>query len=282
MKDLNFLITNDDGIFAEGLSSVINSLKDMANLYVVAPSGNRYCTAHSMSFHKRIYFERLNENMFAIDAFPVDCVFAGTKGFFKDKKFDLVISGMNHGANLGTDIFYSGTVSAAFRAAEDGIDSIAFSSCRALPPYSSDFTFKMIQKITRKFLENRETIRKRAIEYAKDKIYYIHEINPDHVSITLNVNFPDFEKFYDEEIVPTVLSSRLYLDEVVFENNSCSNSIDMVKDGYFEIVGKLANSQCKPITDLNVINKGKISISPFFYFLPGMIQLIPSAIESIF
>jgi len=282
MENFNFLITNDDGIFAEGLSCVINSLNDLANLYIVAPNGNRSCTAHSMSFHKRIYFEKLDENRFTIDAFPVDCVFAGTKGFFKNQKFDLVISGMNHGANLGTDIFYSGTVSAAFRAAEDGIDSIAFSSCRSIPPFASDFTGKMIKKITIKFLENREIIRKRAITYAKENIDYIKNINPDNVSITLNVNFPDFEKYNGETIVPTVLASRLYLDQVVFENEIECHLNDNIKEGYFEIVGKLANSQCKSITDLNTINTGKISISPFFYFLPGMIQLLPSTIESIF
>lgn len=280
MKNFNFLITNDDGIFAEGIKNLIESLNEFANLYIVAPNGNRSCTAHSMSFNKRIYYEKLQENKFTIDAYPVDCVFAAKKGFFKDINFDLVISGMNHGANLGTDIFYSGTVSAAFRGAEDGIDSIAFSSSRNLPPFSSDYTKKMINKITIKFLENRELIRKKAIDYALHNIDYIKEINPDHVSIILNVNFPDFEKNPAEEIKSTILASRLYLDEVFFEEN---NSNDIIgNNGYFEIVGNLANSQSLSLTDLYAINNGKISISAFFYFLPGMIFLIPSAIESIF
>lgn len=277
MEKFNFLLTNDDGIFAEGINSVIEALKDIANLYIVAPNGNRSCTAHSMSFHKRIYYEKLSESKYAIDGFPVDCVFAARKGFFTDLNFDLVISGMNHGANLGTDIFYSGTVSAAFRGAEDGIDSIAFSSCRISPPYSSEYIEKMIKKITIKFLENRDLIRKRAIDYATKNIEYLNEINPKHVSIVLNVNFPDFEKVKEEKISSTILASRLYLDEVVFENqNKIENS------GYFEIVGKQANNISHEITDLFTINNGIISISAFFYFLPGMILLIPSAIESIF
>lgn len=277
MEKFNFLLTNDDGIFAEGINSVIDSLKDIANLYVVAPSGNRSCTAHSMSFHKRIYYEKMDEKKFAIDGFPVDCVFAARKGFFKDVNFDLVVSGMNHGANLGTDIFYSGTVSAAFRSAEDGIDAIAFSSCRVSPPFSSDFIKKQIKKITLKFIENRQIIRKRAIDYAKKNIEYIDKINPDHVSIVLNVNFPDFEKVKDEKINSTILASRLYLDEVVFEEQNSALS-----SGYFEIAGRPANNKSHEITDLYTINNGIISVSAFFYFLPGMILLIPSAIESIF
>ncbi len=277
MEKFNFFLTNDDGIFAEGLNCVIEALKDIANLYIVAPSGNRSCTAHSMSFHKKIYFEKFDENKYSIDAFPVDCVFAGTKGFFKNKKFDLVISGINHGANLGTDIFYSGTVSAALRGAEDGMDSIAFSSCRNIPPFSSEITKEIIKFITIRFLENRELIRKKAIEYAIKNINYIKEVGPKHVSITLNVNLPDFEKPIKKEIIPTILASRLYLDQVVFEND-----FNKVDKGYFEIVGKLSNSESLKITDLNAINNGKISISPFFYFLPGMILLIPDTIQSIF
>lgn len=277
MEKLNFFLTNDDGIYAEGLNCVIDSLSDVANLYIVAPNGNRSCTAHSMSFHKKIFFEKISDNKYTIDAFPVDCVFAGTKGFFNDKKFDLVVSGMNHGGNLGTDIFYSGTVSAAFRATEDGIDSIAFSSCRNAPPFSSENTSEIIRKIVITFLEKKENIRSKAIEFAKNNIPYIREINPSYVSIALNVNLPDFEKPTYQEIVPTILSSRLYLDQVVFENDK-----DKVNQGYFEIVGKLSNSGSSQYTDLSVINSGKISISPFFYFLPGMILLIPSAIESIF
>lgn len=282
MKNFNFFLTNDDGIFAEGLKSVTDSLIEVANLHIVAPDGNRSCTAHSMSFHKRIYFEKLNSQTYTIDAFPVDCVFAGTKGFFKDKKFDLVVSGMNHGANLGTDIFYSGTVSAAFRGAEDGIDAIAFSSCRIIPPFSSEYTNKIIKKITLRFLEKREEIRSFAIEHAKKTISYIKKIDPKYVSIVLNVNIPDFTRTDCEEIVPSILASRLYLDEVVFENNKDNDIKENLEKGYFEIAGKLSNSNSSSLTDLNVINNGKISISPFFYFLPGMILLIPEAIESIF
>jgi len=277
MNNLNFLITNDDGIYAEGLNCVIEALKDNANLYIVAPNGNRSCTAHSMSFHKKIFYEKIEENRYSIDAFPVDCVFVGTKGLFQDKKIDLIVSGMNHGANLGTDIFYSGTVSAAFRGAEDGIDSIAFSSCRNTPPFSSLNTKELIRDITFNFIKNKEIIRKRAIEFATKNIPYIKDISPKHVSIVLNVNIPDFEKQTENIVVPSILSSRLYLDEVVFDQEKGIN-----EKGYFEIVGKLANSISLPITDLNTINSGKISISPFFYFLPGMILLIPSAIESIF
>ncbi len=277
MKNFNFFITNDDGIYAEGLNSVIESLKDIANLYIVAPSGNRSCTAHSMSFQKKIYYEKLDDQKYAIDAFPVDCVFVGTKGFFKDINIDLVISGMNHGANLGTDIFYSGTVSAAFRAAEDGIDSIAFSSCRNLPPFASDNFKEIIKNITIKYIEKKEIIRERAIKFALENIPYIKEVSPNKVSMILNVNLPDFEKPYENIVIPSILSSRLYQDEVVFEGNDKNSNY-----GYIEIVGKLSNSNSLPITDLNIVNRGKISISPFFYFLPGMILLIPSTIESIF
>jgi 5'-nucleotidase len=274
---MNILLTNDDGIFAEGINFLAETIKPLGDIYTVAPNGNRSCSAHSMSFHKRIYFERLYEKKYSLDAFPVDCVFAALKGFFKNVDFDLVISGINHGANVGTDVFYSGTVSAAFRAAEEGIDSIAFSSARAVPPFIDTSFSDLIIKIISTFLENKDIIKQRAIKYAKEKFSYYQKRDLNNVNVILNVNFPDFTKQPSNNIFATILEPRLYDDDVVFEN--CTREDP---EGYFEFVGKLSEKDSFENTDLYEIKKGNISISPFFYILPGMLLLIPNAIEGIF
>jgi 5'-nucleotidase len=114
---MNILITNDDGIYADGILELAKTLKELGNVYIVAPDSQKSATGHAITVHNPIMVKNIfiDEEIkcYAISGTPADCVKLGIDGLFKDIDFDLVVSGINNGANLGTDVIYSGTVSAA-------------------------------------------------------------------------------------------------------------------------------------------------------------------------
>jgi len=122
------LITNDDGFEAKGLHSLMDALKDIANIIVVAPTIEKSACGHSLTLTRPLRFIELEKNFYKLDdGTPSDCVFLSLSKLFKDKKPDLVVSGINMGPNLGEDITYSGTASAAMEAVLQDIPAIAFS-----------------------------------------------------------------------------------------------------------------------------------------------------------
>ncbi len=124
---MNILLTNDDGIDAQGLNCLYNALKPYHNVYVIAPKENKSGTSQSINMYKKLLFEQRSENIFAIDGTPCDCIIAYYTGDFINNKIDLVLSGINRGPNLGTDVLYSGTCGAARQASLYGIKSFALS-----------------------------------------------------------------------------------------------------------------------------------------------------------
>lgn len=139
---MNILIVNDDGINADGLKALINELKDDHNLTIVAPEAEKSGSSHSISIGKSLYLTPVNiPEYMGIDAYsvngtPADCTKLGVTALGKD--FDLVISGINLGENLGLDLLYSGTVNAA----EEGIlnDVPAMAISQHLPETDADKT----------------------------------------------------------------------------------------------------------------------------------------------
>ncbi len=127
MKEI--LITNDDGFEAKGLHELAGALRQIpdVNVTIVAPSSEKSACAHSLTLTKPLRFIKIDDNFFKLDdATPSDCVYLALHALYQ-KKPDLVISGINHGANLGEDITYSGTCGAAMEGVLQGIKSIAFS-----------------------------------------------------------------------------------------------------------------------------------------------------------
>ncbi|WP_141432299.1 5'/3'-nucleotidase SurE [Bacillus sp. 03113] len=128
---MRFLVTNDDGIFAPGLTALVEVLQHFGEVYVVCPDQERSAISHSITLRKPLKATPIssfgsNVTAWAISGTPVDCVKLGNEVLVK-KKIDFVISGINLGANLGRDIYYSGTISAAVEASLLGIASIAVS-----------------------------------------------------------------------------------------------------------------------------------------------------------
>jgi 5'-nucleotidase len=120
------LLTNDDGIEAEGLRTLEEALKGLARIIVVAPDQERSAVSHGLTLHLPLSAKEIKQDHYVLNGTPADCVIFTFRRLFT--RFpDLVISGINHGANLGDDIMYSGTVAAAREASHHGVPSMAVS-----------------------------------------------------------------------------------------------------------------------------------------------------------
>lgn len=120
------LVTNDDGINAPGLAALAEALAPLGEVYVVAPEREQSTVGHALTLHRPLRVDRLAERRFAVNGTPSDCVNLAVLGLLPAEP-TLVVSGINHGSNLGDDVTYSGTVSAAMEGTLLGIPSIAVS-----------------------------------------------------------------------------------------------------------------------------------------------------------
>ena len=125
---MRILVTNDDGISADGirvLERVARVLSD--DVWVVAPEQEQSGASHSLTLHLPVRVRKVGEQCYAVSGTPTDCVLLALKQIIQDKPVDLVLSGINRGSNAGDDITYSGTVAGAMEGAMLGVKSIAFS-----------------------------------------------------------------------------------------------------------------------------------------------------------
>ena len=123
---MRVLLTNDDGVHSDGLSQLEARLREEHDVWVVAPEANRSGSAHSVTLGSSTRVRRLEERRFSCSGSPADCVLVAHLGIVP-QPIDLVLSGINHGPNLGTDIIYSGTAAAARQGAFEGTPSVALS-----------------------------------------------------------------------------------------------------------------------------------------------------------
>ena len=129
----HILLTNDDGFDAIGLKALVEALKPIAKITVVAPAKNKSACGHSLTLDRPLKLDSVDDDFYKVDdGSPTDCIFISLNNLFKDDyKPDLVISGINIGANMGEDITYSGTAAGAMEAVLHGIPAIAISQvCR--------------------------------------------------------------------------------------------------------------------------------------------------------
>ena len=126
-KKLNILISNDDGVHAEGIHTIAKALSDMAEVTIVAPDRNRSGASNSLTLEQPLRVSEIAPRVFSVQGTPTDCVHFALNELMKDALPDLVLTGINHGANLGDDVLYSGTVAAAMEGHFLGVQAIAFS-----------------------------------------------------------------------------------------------------------------------------------------------------------
>ena len=254
---LNVLLTNDDGIEAEGLQEMRRALLavDGVHLAVIAPDGNRSAMARSITTRRPLWVAEVpfedGTVGYATDGTPVDCVRLASLGLVDGFKTDLVVSGINHGANLGDDITYSGTVAAALEGVVLGIPAIAVSQqskARALDfRYDGGFGFEV------------------AAAFVAGLVEQIEEV-PLPASTLLNVNVPAGTP---EGVEVTSLGKRIYRDELKLEQEEEGPP----SRRRYWIYGSDPGFHDEPGTDLAAVAAGRIAVTPIHFDLtdrPGL------------
>lgn len=222
------LVTNDDGIYSEGLRKLANALKPIGDVLIVAPDREQSAASHALTLNRPLRILQLQEREWIVDGTPTDCVNLAVTKLQRDPKPDIVVSGINFGPNLGDDVTYSGTISAAFEGALLGIPSIAFSSLIG-EHFSFEHGAAFAAELTRVVL-------------AGDR-------NP---GIILNVNFP-VGPF--EGVRVTKLGKRSYPESVI-------ERLDPRGRKYYWIGGEPAVWHAGEGTDFEAIQNGHVSITP--------------------
>lgn len=143
------LVTNDDGYFSDGITALAQALAAVGEVFIVAPTTEQSATAHSITLARPLRARQVAERYYTVDGTPTDCVLLALTKILPEPP-DVVVSGINHGANLGDDVSYSGTVAGAFEAAIFNVPGIAVS----LVSREGDFSHaaEVAARVTRKVL----------------------------------------------------------------------------------------------------------------------------------
>jgi 5'-nucleotidase len=127
------LVSNDDGIFSDGLAALAAAMEPLGEVWVVAPDREQSAASHALSLWRPLRLKKVKPRWFSVDGTPSDCSYIAINHLMKDARPDLMVSGINRGANLADDVTYSGTVAAAMEAFLLGVPAIAFSLVSGKP-----------------------------------------------------------------------------------------------------------------------------------------------------
>jgi 5'-nucleotidase len=233
---LRILLCNDDGVYAPGLKALKEHLSDLGEVIIVAPLTERSTTGHTLTLDHPLRIVEIEKNVYGCSGFPADCTLMGLGHIFKDKKPTLVISGINKGANLGQDIYYSGTVAAAREATFHGVRAIAVSLV-------VDFSNHNERK---HFYETAAKVVRLAVQ---EKLY---ERIPEFT--VLNINVPNLPFDEIKAVKFAVPGFRDYSEDI-------EERIDFRKRQYFWIGGIYRGHKEIANTDAVVVDQGGVSLS---------------------
>lgn len=227
---MRILVANDDGIDSPGLMALADALKVIGEVWVVAPDRERTAVAHAVTLHKPLRLHRLAPRTFSVNGTPVDCVNLALLKVMP-KPPDIVVSGINKGVNLGDDVLYSGTVSAAMEGTILGVPSIAISQ------------------------EGRETFRfPVAADYAARIVRLVLEQGLPEETL-LNVNVPNLALRAIKGVRVTCLSRRRFHNPII-------EKLDPHGRKYYWIAGTRVSWSRSKDADHEAIADGKVSITP--------------------
>lgn len=234
---MKILVSNDDGINAEGIKILVKTLKKAGHdVKVSAPLKEASGTGHGVTLHRPLRVTEVYEDGelfgYAVDGKPSDCVKLGYWGLFEEIEFDFIISGINKGENLGSDVLYSGTVSAASEGALLGKKAIAISAVTKgeKPKYemAADFIVKYLEDI-------------KDVEFPRDSF--------------LNINIPNVEEEKLKGYKYAKQGDRKYVDNFI-------ERIDPQGNKYYWLGGEAVEYEKDPFVDFNIVKEGYISITP--------------------
>jgi 5'-nucleotidase len=245
---MRVLLTNDDGIEAAGLQALRRALLEVPGieLAVIAPDGNRSATARSITTRRPLWVEQVDfgdgTHGFATDGTPVDCVRLASLGLIEGFAAELVVSGINHGANLGDDITYSGTVAAALEGVVLGLPAIAVSQqSRAREMdfrLGEEFDFGEAARFTTRVVQEID-----AVPLARGTL--------------LNVNCPAGDA---DGVEVTRLGKRIYRDQLSLHE-------EQDRRRRYWIYGRDPGFHDEPGTDLAAVAAGRIAVTPIHFDL---------------
>lgn len=227
----NILVVNDDGVYGAGLKPLARALGRLGRVVVVVPERERSAASHAITLHKPIRVRKLEPNFYIMNGTPADCTRFGVIAMMKEK-CDLVVSGINHGANLGADTMYSGTVGAAKEACMLGIAALAVSVTTKEEKPHFDTAAQMAVVVAREML-NRGL--------------------PQHT--LLNVNVPNHPWRSLKGVAVTTLGRRIY-------GRALSPRTDPRGQTYYWMAGAVPRGVAEPGSDIAAIEAGKVSITP--------------------
>lgn len=232
---MNILITNDDGVHAEGLIFLKAELDKIGRVFVVAPDRPRSACGHSITLHKPLRAEKValrdGSVGYASNGTPSDCVSLGLLGMIEEP-IDVVVSGINHGPNLGWDLTYSGTVSAAMEAAIMGVRAFAISVTSYAPRLDYGPAARFAAALAQMLAE--------------------HDM-PE--STLLNVNVPDLPPSQIKGVVVTRQGKRRYSGQL-------EKRTDPMGRDYYWLGGDQPTDSLEEGTDVYAISEGWVSVTP--------------------
>ncbi|MCK5346923.1 MAG: 5'/3'-nucleotidase SurE [Candidatus Heimdallarchaeota archaeon] len=236
---MRILLTNDDGVYAEGLIALYEKLKDKFDVTVCAPESEQSAVGHAITLTKPLRIKKVSRNgsmyAYAVTGTPADCVKVAIRSILKQTP-DLVISGINHGPNLGSDIMYSGTVAAATESAILGIPSMAVS----LAAYEN-LKFNFAAEIALKLARN-----------------VIKSGLPN--GVLLNINVPAIEKSKVRGSLVTCQGQSLYKEAFL-------KRVDPRGRIYYWLSGKVHWRKKSEGSDIKAIEDNYVSITPLQFDL---------------
>lgn len=228
---MKILLSNDDGIDGAGLWAMAHALKKNFEVAIAAPMHQQSAMSHALSMGREVEYKRLDNSEFetwTIDGTPVDCVKFYLDAVDVDKKICAVVSGINHGANLATDVLYSGTVGAAHEGFLHKIPALAVSLDRF-----SEITFD---------------------DAAEEAAKYFSEQIQRGEKFFHNVNFPKKYRAGHAEFKLSTLGKRDYLNAFLTRENDGKK--------FFEIRGEIFDIDDSEGTDIHAVKQGFVSVTP--------------------
>ena len=227
---MRILVTNDDGIASPALAQLRRVLSPFGRVITIAPDRNQSASSQSLTLHRPLRIQETAEDTYSVDGTPTDCVLVAFHGQLGDPP-DLVVSGINHGPNMGEDVFYSGTVAAAIEAVLQGVPGIAASLVTRAP---SDFRqpADVVGRIVRQVLERGLTRR-----------------------LLLNINVPFRPAGELQGVRLTRLGTRQYADTLV-------RKVDPRGKDYYWIGGEDPVWRPDEGTDFHTVDAGFVSVTP--------------------
>ena len=222
------------GFIRRGINLLRRIMSGYGEVIVVAPQSDQSGMSHALTLNRPLRVQKLEPGQYVLDGSPADCVHFAIQDLYGGKGPDLLVSGINHGANLGGDVWYSGTVGAAIEGSLMGVKSIAVS---VVSKKTGEYHFES------------------AIEFLENRFTKFLELGSRDPSIIYNINIPSEETSDAKNIEFTRLGSKQYRSTLV-------SKVDPRGKAYFWIGGEKSELDREPGTDSNAIRNGSISITP--------------------